>query len=716
MQKQSFSLPVGEKTLIAEFSDLADQANGSVMLRYGNTAVFATATMGAVERHEIDYFPLTVDFEEKFYAAGKILGSRYMRREGRPSEEAILSGRIVDRTIRPLFNHNLRNEVQVVVSVLSIGEDDPDVLAVIASSLALATSDIPWNGPVSSVRIGKKVEGELVINPTYPERDSEGYSLDSFICGKEGTINMIEVASNEASESELQKAFETATKVHDEINAWQKDIVTKLGKKKKEITEAEYPEELIAHYNAHIADKMSSAVISGIPGKEHVSTLKKEWLALVATDLPETAKRAGQYFEEKADECLHLEAVQNNKRPDGRAFDEVRPLFALAGEMSPMAHGTGVFYRGGTHVFTALTLGSPSDSLIVDSIEHPEENKRFMHHYNFPPFSVGETGRIGGVNRRGVGHGALAEKALVPVLPSKEAFPYTIRLVSECMASNGSTSMASTCASSLALMDGGVPITRPVAGIAIGLMMQGTSYKILTDIQGLEDHHGDMDCKVAGTEKGVTAVQLDIKADGIPTHIIVEALEKAKTARLHILKTITSALSAPRADISPLAPKIIALRIRVDQIGLVIGPGGKMINGIKERTGVEDITIEDDGMIYITGRNGTPELARDEIESLTHVYTAGEKFDGEVVRLMDFGAFVRIGKNAEGLVHISEIAPFRIQKVEEVLSVGEIVPVIIKEIDEKERINLSIKQVDPEFAIRKGLHPDIKVNGNNGGQ
>lgn len=714
MLKKTFSVDIGGKTMIAEFSDLADQANGSVILRYGKTAVLATATMGETERHEIDYFPLTVDYEERFYAAGQILGSRFMRREGRPSEEAILSGRIVDRTIRPLFNHNLRNEVQVVLTILSIDEDDPDVLGVIAASLALGVSDIPWDGPVSAVRIGKKKEGEVIINPTYLERAFDDYYYDVLACGKGDSINMIEIASDEASEQEILHALSESSKIHSALEAWQKEIISVMGKEKKLVTHATYADEVVAHFNEHVAPKLSGALISGEPGKAGIKKLKEEWLAQVATDIPDVIKRAGHYYEEKVDELLHIEAVQNTRRPDGRNMDQVRSLFALAGEMSPMAHGTGVFYRGGTHVFTALTLGGPGDSLIVDSIEHQDESKRFMHHYNFPPFSSGETGRLGGVNRRAVGHGALAEKALLPMIPKKEDFPYTIRLVSECMASNGSTSMASTCASTLALMDGGVPIKRPVAGIAMGLMSLGEKYKVLTDIQGPEDHHGDMDFKVAGTTEGITAAQMDVKVGGIPLFILEEALIGAKKARLHILETMTKAIANPRPDISPLAPKIIAMKVRVDQIGLVIGPGGKTINGIKERTKVVDITIEDDGSVFITGKEGTAELARDEIASLTHVYTAGERYDGEVVRLMDFGAFIKIGKNAEGLVHISEIAPFRIQKVEDVLSIGEVVPVIIREIDEKERINLSIKMADPEFAQRKGINPDVKGTHTNG--
>ncbi len=715
MQKKTFSTDIGGKTLTAEFTDLADQAHGSVILRYGKTAILATAVMSEKLRSEIDYFPLTVDYEEKFYAAGAILGSRFMRREGRPSEEAILSGRIVDRTIRPLFDHRMRNEVQVVITILSIDEDDPDVLGVIGASLALSTSDIPWGGPVSAIRIGKQKDGTVVINPTYTARDSEDYLFDVLVCGKDNTINMIEVGAREASEEAIGEAFDLAILELQKIQQFQTDVIAQMGLPKKNVTLLETSTDLQALFQASFTSRLPLAVISGEPGKSKIAALKKEWLDTVAVTLPDALSGADRLFEEEVDACIHREAVENNRRADGRAFDEIRPLFAEAGNMSEILHGSGIFYRGGTHVFTALTLGGPGDSQILDSIESQEEKKRFMHHYNFPPFSTGETGRLGGMNRRAIGHGALAEKALVAVIPSKEIFPYTIRLVSECMASNGSTSMGSVCASTLALMDGGVPILRPVAGIAMGLMIMGDSYRILTDIQGPEDQHGDMDFKVAGTSEGITAVQLDIKLDGVRVPILKEALAAAKTARLKILSTITEAIPAPRPDISPRAPKILTTLVKREQIGLVIGPGGKTINGIKQETGVDDITIEDDGTVFITGKNGSAILAKQAIEELTREYKVGDRFDGTVTRIVDFGAFVRIGKNTEGLVHVSEIAPFRIERVADALSEGETVPVVIREIDEKQRINLSIKMADPLFAERKGLVGISRENLNHSG-
>lgn len=711
MQRQEFTTEIGGKTLTAEFTDLADQADGSVIVRYGNTTVMATAVMGREERVGLGYFPLTVDYEEKHYAAGAILGSRFMRREGRPSDEAILTGRIVDRTSRPLFDHRLRNDVQVVVTVLSISEDDPDVLAVIASSLALATSDIPWGGPVSAVRVGKHRNGENIINPTYVMRDHEELLYDVLACGTGDTINMIETKAFEAQESDIQEAFTHALEELKKIQAFQEEIVKKIGKTKRVIDLSSPSLELKELFDANIAPKIVDAIFTGTPGKEGIGTLSKEWQKLVAEKLPDANKaHVEDIFEHAIDECLHKEAVEHDRRPDGRKMDEVRPLFAEArGVVTPMIHGAGVFYRGGTHVFTALTLGGPGDTLIVDSIEEQEGKKRFMHHYNFPPFSVGETGRLGGMNRRAIGHGALAEKALSAVIPPKAEFPYTIRLVSESMASNGSTSMASVCASTLALMDGGVPILRPVAGIAVGLMTVGEKYKVLTDIQGPEDHHGDMDFKVAGTEKGVTAIQMDVKVQGLTLTVLKEALEQGKKARIHILKTLTDAIAAPRSDISPHAPKILTLQIKKDQIGLVIGPGGKTINGIRDDTLVDDITIEENGLVFITGRHGTAEKARDMIADLTHEYIAGEKFEGEVTRILDFGAFVKIGRNTEGLVHISEIAPFHIANVRDALTEGEKVSVIIKEIDDKNRVNLSIKRADPDFATRKGLTQNGKA-------
>ena len=723
MQKKEFTIEIGGKTMVAEFNDWADQASGSVLLRYGNSAVLATVVMG--KESDKDYFPLSVEYEEKFYAAGAILGSRFMRREGRPSDEAVLSGRIVDRTIRPLFPKGLKRDVQVIVSVLALEDYDPDVLAVNAASLAIATSNIPWNGPVSAVRIGLEDPStdsanspraelgtsgnEFIINPTYKERDEENAPkarMDLLACGKDGLINMIEVGSREISEETLEAGLKKASEEIEKIQAWQANIIAEIGKGKTAFPSQDASAEMEAAY-AEIMEPKLAALNSRL-SKTDIGTLKSEWLKAYAEKMPESKPGlADAHFEKKMDEYVHDLAIKENKRVDGRALDEIRPLFAQAGKFSEVIHGTGLFYRGETHVLAALTLGGPGDAQLLDTIEFQDTKKSFMLHYNFPPFSVGETGRVGGMNRRMIGHGALAEKALRAVLPEKKDFPYTIRVVAECLASNGSTSMATVCAGTLALMDAGVPILRPVAGIAMGMMSDATKgiYKVLTDIQGPEDHHGDMDFKVAGTSEGVTAVQMDVKVEGVPLKTLTEAFVQAKKARMQILEVITKEIHAPRLDISPRAPKILTLMVKVDQIGLVIGPGGKMINGIRERTKADDITIEDDGTIFITGKNGAAEAAFKEIADLTREYMVGDRFEGQVVRMMDFGAFVKIGPNQDGLVHVSEVAPFRIERISDAVQVGDIVPVVLKEIDEKGRYNLSIKAADPEFAARKGLTP-----------
>ncbi|MFA6338559.1 MAG: polyribonucleotide nucleotidyltransferase [Candidatus Paceibacterota bacterium] len=699
MQKKEYSVEVAGKTLTAEFNDLADQTNGSVMLKYGNTVILATAVMGK-NLKDGDFFPLTVDFEEKFYASGKISGSRFMKREGKPSDDSILRGRIIDRTIRPLFDQHLRYEVQVVITVLAVDEYDPDVLGVTAASLALGTSDIPWNGPVSCVRVGKvPANSDFILNPSYLTRAND-LEMELVACGKDKNINMIEFAGKEAHETTTVEMLNKASEEIEKIQAFQQKVIAEIGKTKKVIDFPKISDEAVALFKKEIEPKLFDEVFSG-PGNKQINDLKEEWGKLYETTFPEDKKAlADDLFEEEVNGLIHREAIANQKRPDGRKTDEIRPLFVQAGGISPVLHGCGIFYRGGTHVLSVLTLGGPKDSQVINGGMDSQEDtfKRFMHHYNFPPYSSGETGRMGGTNRRMIGHGALAEKALFQVIPSKEEFPYTIRLVSESMASNGSTSMGSVCASTMALMDGGVPIKAPVAGIASGLMMEThEKYQLLTDIQGPEDHHGDMDFKVAGTEKGITAIQMDVKVDSIPIKILAEALEKAKKARLEIIEKIKKEISEPRKDISERAPKILITKIKQDQIGMIIGPQGKNIKEIKEKTGAE-IDIDDDGTIYITGKNGAADKAKAIIEEMTRVYKAGDKFEGVVTKIMEFGAFVKIGSNTEGLVHISEIAPFRVDRVEKYLKEGQKIPVVIKEIDERDRISLSIKKIDPNFV------------------
>lgn len=694
------------KTLTAEFNDLTAHANGSVMLRYGETVILVTAVMSDRES-SANYFPLSVEFEEKFYAAGQILGSRFQRREGRPSDEAVLSARIVDRTIRPLFNQQVRRDTQVVVTVLAVGEDDPDVLGVIGASLALSVSDIPWNGPIGAIRIGRTKEtGEIVFNPTYLQRKEGLLDVEVLACGKDRTINMIETGAHEVSETEIVDILEKAVSLHEQIEAFQKDIASQIGKEKQVLVLPELSNEITSLYEKDFAEALYKAIFSSTAGKDHIYAVKTAFLEKVKEQELDTTV-ASHFFEDKIDEVLHHGAVKEGKRADGRGMDEVRALYAQAGNVSPVLHGSGIFYRGGTHIFTALTLGGPEAAQMLDTMESRDEKKRFMHHYNFPPYSVGETGRVGGFNRRMIGHGALAEKALAPLIPEQSSFPYTIRLVSETLSSNGSSSMGSVCASTLALMDGGVPLKRPVAGIASGVMIVDGEYALLTDIQGPEDEFGDMDFKVAGTTEGVTAIQMDVKVSGVSIQILTEALEKAKAARLHILDTMTAAIAAPRENISPRAPEIVVLNIKPEQIGLVIGSGGKTINGIKDDTGVEEISIEEDGTVYITGKNGSARTAASRIEALTKVYEVGERVEATITRLATFGAFAKIDAFNEGLIHISEIAPFRLETVEGVLKEGETVPVVISKVEEG-KIGLSIKQADPEFAEKRGLKPSQK--------
>ena len=706
MKKESYEIEIGGKKLIAEFNDLADQAHGSVMVRYGNTTILATTVMSNKKREGGDFFPLTVDYEERFYASGQILGSRFMRREGRPSDTAVLSGRIIDRTIRPLFDGRIRYDVQVVITVLSIDGNEPDVLAVNGASLALATSDIPFDGPVSAIRVARQ-NGKWVTLPSFKLSEEEAGTVEGdcelVVCGKDGNVNMIEMGGKEIPEDAVMEGLAYASAEIEKLQKFQKEIVAKRGKAKRVVVLDEVGEDIKALFTEKIAQKFETS-IWGEAGRAREYALQEEWLGYVKEVEGMNVKLAESYFDDQVNDLLHTKAINENKRPDGRGFDDVRPLFAQAGDVSPVLHGTGIFYRGGTHVLSVLTLGGPQDSQILEGIEISGK-KRYMHHYNFPPFSSGETGRMGGMNRRAIGHGALAEKALIHVLPSKEVFPYTIRIVSESMASNGSTSMASVCGSTLALLDAGVPILEPVAGIASGLMMESpTKYKVLTDIQGPEDHHGDMDFKVAGTRNGVTAIQMDVKVGGIPLPILKEAFAKARAARLTILETMKAAITTPRADISPFAPKIIVIKIKPEQIGMVIGSGGKTVNEIREQSGAE-IDIEDDGTVFCTGKNGAAEKARDIIAEMTHEYVSGEMFKGVVTRLMDFGAFVKIGHSAEGLVHVSELASFRIEKVSDYVKEGMEVPVVVKEVDDKGRINLSIKRADANFFTEKDAPP-----------
>lgn len=693
--KEAFEIEIGGKTITAEFNNMVENANASVLMGLGDTRVLVTAVMDK-KAGDGSWFPLVVDYEEKFYAVGKILGSRYMRREGKPSDTAVLGARMTDRTIRPLFDERIRNSIQIVVTVLSMGEDNPNILSIVGASLALAVSDIPWAGPVGAVRVGKKKgSDELVVNPSYEFRNSDDVEIETLACGRDGMINMIEMAGKEAPDEVAMNTLVRASEEIEKIVSWQEEIQKKIGKEKTVLELKDIPTSVKELFENNFRDRLDEYIFSG-PGKSKHEELLEEWLVFFKETYPDGDKDlAYKYFEKEVDKRIHDTAIDEGKRADGRSLNEVRELFAQAGGVSPVAHGSGLFYRGGTHILSILTLGGPGESQVLDEIEGGSE-RHFMHHYNFPPFSTGETGRVGGFNRRQLGHGKLAEKALEPVIPSREIFPYTIRVVSEALSSNGSTSQGSICASTLALMDAGVPITRPVAGIAVGLMYRSESeYAVLTDIQGPEDHHGDMDFKVAGTRLGVTAVQMDVKVGGISLPILAEAFVRGSDAREHILDVIEKEISAPRAELKDNAPHIQMITIKPSQIGMVIGGGGKVINETRELTGT-DIDIEDDGRVFITGTKDGVAKAVKIIQAQTKEYAIGEQVEGVVVKVVDFGAFVKLDESNEGLLHVSEIAPFRIEKTEDVLKVGDRLPLVVKQI-EQGRLKLSLKDVAPNF-------------------
>ncbi len=698
MAAKTWTLDVAGRSMTFKTGHWAKQANGAVSVRYGDTQMLATATMSAGIGFVTHYFPLMVDYEERYYAAGKIKGSRFIKREGRPSDEAVLAGRVVDRTIRPLFNGRMRNDTQVVVTAHSFdGENDPDVISVIAASAALHTSDIPWGGPVAAVRIGM-IDGELVVNPTKSELEKS--TLNLTLAGTKDKINMIEAGAQEITDADLQKAFELGHSVIKEIAAFIEKIRDEAGREKAEPFLLKLEDDV---------EKMIRETIeaSGLEGalygsKKEIATktatvqeaVKKEVEEKILDDndaLPDMFKDAfNLIFDEIADEIVHKNILQSEKRPDGRKIDEIRPITCEIGVL-PRPHGSGVFTRGETQVLTVTTLGAPGDHQIIDTME-VDIKKHYIHHYNFPAYSVGEVRPNRGPGRREIGHGALAEKALVPVIPSKEEFPYTVLLVSEVMESNGSSSMASTCGSTLSLMHAGVPIKRPVSGIAMGMIVGSDgSYKVLSDIQGAEDHYGDMDLKVAGSEKGITALQMDVKLDGVTLEMLKAAITQANTGRAHILGEMVKTIAQPNKDLSPYAPRIITMIIDPEKIRDVIGKGGETINKIIDETGAS-IDIEDDGTVFITAPDGDGgSRAQEWINNLTKSVEVGEIYEGEVVRIMDFGAFVELLPGQDGLVHVSELDHKRVEKVTDVVKAGDKVRVKVKEIDDKGRINLSIK-------------------------
>jgi len=683
--------------LKVEIKNLAEMADSSCLVQYGDTLVLGTVVMSEERREGIDFFPLTVDYEERYYAAGKILGSRYIRRESRPSDEAILTSRLIDRAIRPRFPEDLRREVQIVATCLSWDrENDPDIIALIAASLVLSLSDIPWSGPTAIARIGK-IDNEFILNPTYEQREKS--NLDLAVAGIEKNgeilINMLEAEAEEAAEDIILKAVDWAKPYLKKLIDFQNQIIEKAGKEKIKIESIPADLELEKEIKEFLGDRLEKALFQKdkIDRMDQVNNLKEELVYYIEGKYPGMGKigHTRDFFGKKTEELVHQNIILKEKRPDGRALNELREISCEVG-LLPRTHGSGLFCRGQTKALSILTLGAPGDVKLLEGMEIVGK-KRFMHHYNFPPYSVGEVKPIRGPGRRDIGHGMLAEKALLPLIPSFEEFPYTIRIVSEILSSNGSTSMASVSSSSLALMDAGVPIKTPAAGIALGLMQDSKSnYKILTDMQGPEDHYGDMDFKVAGTRKGITAIQMDVKIDGISEKILKETLSQGKKARLQILDKIREVIDKPRAKLSPFAPKIFILQINPEKIREVIGPGGKVINEIIKECGVS-IDIEDSGKIFVTAeKEEAVEKAIAWIKNITREVKVGEIFQGKVKRILDFGAFVEILPGQEGLVHISQLAPFRVEKVEDVVKIGDIVPVKVISIDEHGRINLSLKE------------------------
>ena len=691
--KQQFKTEINGKTLTLEVSKIAEQANAAVLGTYGDTSVLVTAVMGKEERN-IGYFPLTIDYEERFYAAGKIIGSRFIRREGRPSENAVLSGRLIDRTFRPLFDKKMRRDVQIVITVLAYDEEnDPDFVSLISASTALLISEIPWDGPVAGLKMAKIKDGELLINPVNSELAKKQISFESFACGPENKINMIELSGDDAKEDEILNAFEKSQIEINKLIAFQKEIQAKIGKKKIEIVSKEMAPEIENKINDFLKGKLEGAVYteSKSDRNENISALKKELFGYLEKEEVADVSDVEDFFEKKINELVHKNILESDKRPDGRKIDEIRPLYAEIGLFDRL-HGSSLFARGSTQALAVVTLGAPGAAQLVETIEFSGK-RRFMLHYNFPPYSVGETGRIGPTNRREIGHGALAEKAVKPMIPPQEEFPYTIRIVSEILSSNGSSSMATVCASTLALMDAGVPVKKPVAGISMGIIMDEGSgkYKIFTDIQGLEDFYGDMDFKVAGTRDGITAIQTDVKIKGLTMEMMKEILAGARKGRLEILDFMKGIIEKPRPELSRFAPIIMTLNIAPDQIGEVIGPGGKIINKIIEETGVESIDIEDDGMVFVTAIGKEKAVAAvNYIKSITREFQVGEVIEGNVIKILDFGAIVDLGGGKDGMIHVSELKNGFVEKVEDVVKLGNFVRAKIIKVDNG-KIGLSLK-------------------------
>ncbi len=700
MSKQRFALDFAGRSLVVETGEIAKQAGGAVIVRYEDTVILSTAT-GSKNAKDLDFFPLTVIYEEKLYSVGKIPGG-FLRREGRPSETATLTSRLIDRPIRPLFADGYRNEVQVVNMVLSADNNcSPAMAAMFGSSLALCVSDLPFNGPIAGVVVGR-VNGELIINPTLEELEKS--DIDLTVAGTKKAINMVEAGAREVSEEDMLEAMLFGHEFIVKLCEFQEEIASAVGKPKREITLYAIPEEITSTVKLNFESRLRAAVsinekLERYNAIDEIEAEAVEHFNSFTFDNDKAKDKAIKQVKEVchdivSDEVRRLISI-DKVRPDGRKPDEIRALDSQI-DILPRVHGSAMFTRGQTQVISIATLGAMGDNQIIDDISMVE-SKRFMHHYNFPPFSVGETRRMGSPGRREIGHGALGERALAQVLPSEEEFPYAIRLVAEVVESNGSTSQASICAGSMALMAAGVPIKAPVAGIAMGLVTYGDSYSVLSDIQGMEDHFGDMDFKVAGTAAGVTALQMDIKIEGLTPQILKEALTQAQIGRLHILENMNQMINVARDEVGTYAPKLIKLTVPVDKIREIIGPGGKMINQIIADCDNVKIDIEDDGRvaIYHTNMEAIKKAAA-RIESLIKTTKVGEVFDAKVVRIEKFGAFVSLFPGTDGLLHVSKISYERVENVEDVLKLGDVIKVIVIEVDEKGRVNVSAKDLLPK--------------------
>ena len=694
----TFRTALGGRLLQLEIGKVCEQANGQVTVRYGDTVVNCTATASKQPRQDIDFFPLSCDYEEKMYAVGKIPGG-YIKREGRPGEHGILTSRLMDRPLRPLFPKGFRNDVSVVAVAMSVDHDcSPEVAAMIGSSVALATSDIPWDGPTGSVKVGR-VDGELIINPTYEQRMKS--DIDLTVAGTKEAIMMVEAGANEVSESDMLDAIMFAHEEIKQLCVFIEEIAKEVGKEKMEYVVFKADDDVDEAVRAYATDKMIEAIktfdkLERLENMDKVETETHEHFAEIFEDRD---KEVGEVLYAIKKEQVRSMILDEGVRPDNRKLSEIRPLFSETGFL-PRAHGTGLFKRGQTQVLSVATLAPLSEAQDLDSIDIDRTTKRYMHQYNFPGYSTGEPKPPRSPGRREIGHGALAERALLPVIPSEEEFPYAIRVVSEVLSSNGSSSMASTCGSCLALMDAGVPIKKPVSGIAMGLIERveedGSSrYAILSDIQGMEDFLGDMDFKVTGTPDGITAIQMDIKVHGLSREILEQALEQARVGRAYILESMLEEIAEPRAELSPYAPRCISMRVHPDKVRLVIGPGGKNVNKIVEETGCKvDISDDDVGLISIySSDEASAAKAKSMIEYLTADVEVGKTYEGEVKRIMNFGAFIEILPGKEGLLHISKIANHRVDKVEDVMNIGDKVVVKVTEIDNQNRINLSRREL-----------------------